>query len=194
MLVACSSGEAGQPSTDPTVGGEPTVSVGEPSDTSANVSVPPVPNPVSNLDKYKQEPCAMLTKQQATSIGFPETEDATEKGQPGCRWRGHRDSRVTIALQSGEKWSLASYYKVHAQDSDAYAYFEPTTVAGFPSVFATDFDDRDSGSCAMTVALTNQDVLRMSNALFLGTDQRDKPCEQLREAAELAVKTISSGK
>lgn len=136
----------------------------------------------------------MLTKQQATSIGFPKTEDATERGQPGCRWRGYRDSRVTIALQSGEKWSLAGYYEIRAQDSDAYAYFEPITIAGFPSVFATDFDDRDNGSCAMTVALTDQDVLRMSNALFLGTDQRGKPCEQLRQTAELAVKTIRAGK
>lgn len=136
----------------------------------------------------------MLTKQQAASIGFPRTEDATERGQPGCRWRGDRDSRVTIALQSGEQWSLAGYYKVREQDPDAYAYFEPVTIAGFPSVLATDFDDRASGSCAMTVALTDQDVLRMSNALFLGTEQREKPCEQLKETAELAVKTISEGK
>jgi len=136
----------------------------------------------------------MLTKQQAKSIGFPKTEDATERNQPGCRWLGYRNSRVTVALQSGEQWALAGYYEVHAEDPDSFEYFKPTTVAGFPAVLATEFDRRESGSCAMTVALADQDVLRLVNALFLGTAQRNDPCAQLQETAELAVKTISAGK
>lgn len=188
LLAACGDGDAGQPTT------QPTVDVAKPSTANANVSVPPVSDPIQNLDPFEQNPCSLLTKRQADSIGFPKSEDATEAGQPGCRWHGNRDSRITIAIQSGEKWSLAGYYQVHANDPDAYGYFEPASITGFPAVFATEFDRRETGSCAMTVALSEQDVLRLVNTLFLGTAQRDNPCAQLQQTAELAVKTISAGK
>lgn len=190
-LTACGGDETGQPTAQ--VGG-PTANAGGPTETNMDVEVPQIANPVQDLGKYEQAPCSMLTQRQAESIRFPKTEDATEKNQPGCRWYGHRNSAITIALQSGKQWALAGYYEVHAKDSGAFAYFKPTTVAGFPAVFATDFDRREGGSCAMTVALTDQDVLRMSNDLFLGTAQRDDPCAQLQQTAELAVKTISAGK
>ena len=191
-LTACGSDETGQPTAQ--VGG-PTANVGDSTGNKTDVETPQVVNPVQNLEKYKQAPCSMLTHQQAESIDFPRPEDATEAGQPGCRWRGYRDSRVTITIQSGKKWTLAGYYEVHAEYPESYAYFEPLKVDGFPAVFASDFDQRKTGgSCAMTVALTNQDVLRMSNGLFLGTAQRNDPCAQLQETAELAVKTISAGK
>lgn len=200
LLASCSNSDNGEPTVGS--GGEPSVDLGGSNETGTNsgsgadVEVPEVSNPIQNLTPYKEDPCTILSPQQAKSIGFPRPEDAThEESQPGCRWLGHRDSRVTITIQSGEQWALAGYYEVHAERPDAYAYFNPVTIEGFPAVFATDFDQRENGgSCAMTVALTDQDVLRMSNGLHFGTAQRDKPCAQLREAAELAVKTISAGK
>lgn len=191
LLAACGDQETSEPTS------QPTAAVGSTSGGSGtdNVNTPEIPNPVHDLGTYKQDPCAMLTPEQASRIGFPRSEqDPEDTSGASCDWRGHRGSRASITLQSGTQWALAGYYQVHAEDPKAYAYFKPVVIAGYPAVFATDFDDRDSGSCAMTVALTDRDVLRMSNALFLGTAQRDDPCAQLKQTAELAVKTISAGK
>lgn len=191
-LAGCSSEGSGQPTTgDPGANGEPTVDAGSGTKT-PDVTAPEVAKPISNIERYKQDPCKILTKSQATELGYAnliEREKDASDG-PACRWRDSDTNEVAIVVLSDQPDGLTGVYR----NRDSFDYFEPTEVAGYPGLFAGVVDDRADGGCAMDVGVTDQQVITLSASMLPGTAAAERPCEILKRAGKMAVKTMSAGK
>lgn len=197
LLAACSDDEPsgnGLPNTEPTVDGEPTVDVptGDPS--GVPTDAPKVANPVTNVDKYKSSPCDMLTKQQATDLGFDAKigREASADLGPACEWQNDNGDNISIVLHSKQPLGIAGIYRNKAQFPDQYAYFEPIDLGGFPGVFAAPIDGRADGSCQLAVGVTDQQVIVLTDQVD-DTAGAGDVCDIIKRAGEAAVATMSNG-
>jgi hypothetical protein len=69
-------------------------------------------------------------------------------------------------------------------------YFEPTDVDGYPAVFNDPSDFRGSGSCNITVGISNTLAFQLSaDDGKLGT----KSCDRAKQVASMVIQTIKSG-
>ncbi|WP_370945347.1 DUF3558 domain-containing protein [Amycolatopsis sp. cg5] len=131
LLAGCSGTIPGNAQTTP-----PTAS---PS-TSSGLSVPPVANPLDTT-KFEQNPCDVLTKEQARELANLTTTklDAEAPGGAICSWvdENHNDINFSLNRTGG----LETLYRNHRSDDPGY--FEPVpSVAGYPAVFADIQDGR----------------------------------------------------
>lgn len=192
VLSGCGDGEAGEPTTGsgPTAGG-PTADIG-PTSSASDVAAPTVSNPIENLDKYKQDPCSMLTKAQATKLGYAADirRPPDQDNGPECEWLDKDTNSFTIVILNDQPQGLTGVYK----NKDYFGYFEPVNVAGYPGVFGGAVDDRKDGGCSLGVGVTDQQVINIGGQMNLGSPDRDRPCEVMQQAAEMALKTMSSGR
>lgn len=190
LLAGCSGGGA---TGEPTSGDEtqPTVDVG-PTTTTAQVSAPQVAEPIEGLDKYKQEPCSMLTKMQATKLGYAADirRPPDQDHGPECEWLDKDTNSFTIVILNNQPEGLTGVYR----NKENFGYFEPADVAGYPGVFGGAVENRDSGACALNVGVTDEQVINIGGQMNLGSPDRDRPCEVMKQAAEMAINTMRSGK
>ncbi|WP_034275091.1 DUF3558 domain-containing protein [Haloechinothrix halophila] len=187
LLAGCSNGEAGEPTSNGET--QPTVDVG-PRTTTPQVSAPQVTDPIENLDKYNEDPCAMLTTQQAKKIGYAADirRPPDQDNGPECEWRGKDSSNFTIVLLNKQPLGITGVY----QNKSDLGYFEPVDINGYPGVFGGAIDNRDNGACALSVGVTDEQVINVGGRFHLGSPDRDRPCEVMKQAAEMALKTMSS--
>lgn len=198
-LAGCSEdpGAGTPPGGEPTVGipTEPTADDPTGGPTGPAVDAPKVPNPVQNLEKYKQSPCDMLTKAQASAlkydaeIGVP----ADQKEEPECKWRTATRDNFSIFLSADQPLGIAGLYQNKQQDPEFYTYFEPVDIAGFPGVFADTYDDRPNGACGLFVGVTDTQIISLVGTVTRGGPGQGDPCGLLKKVAEAAVKTMSQG-
>lgn len=197
-LAGCSD----DPRTGGTPGGEPTVDApteptadvpGDPS--GAPVDAPKVANPVQNLDKFTQSPCAMLTKAQASELGYDAEigVPADQKEEPECKWRAETRDNFSIFLNENQPLGIAGVYQNKQQDPEYYAYFEPVDVAGFPGVLVDTYDDRPNGVCGLAVGVTDTQIISVVGTIDRGGPGQGDTCGLLKKAAEAAVATMSQG-
>lgn len=176
------------PSADPS-SDVPTAEVPDGGETGAPTDAPKVANPVQNVDKFKQDPCAMLTKAQAAELGAdakiePEPDD---RQGPRCRWRADDGSRFSITLLKNQPLGIGGLYRNHQDDPEFYAYFEPVDIDGFPGALADSYDSRPNGACGLAVGITDQQVISLASSVEGSAD----PCTILTDAAHEAVATMS---
>lgn len=185
VAVGCSDEEPGTP-TPPL----DTPSAGAPSGGGGEVDAPKVANPVADVDKFTQAPCDMVTKEQAAELGFDakiEPEADTSQG-PACDWRNEANDDFSIVLLKDQPLGISGIYRNHQELPELDAYFEPIDVAGFPGVFGDSTDRRPNGMCTLTVGVTDQQVIVVTNYV-----KNTDPCEVVKKAAEAAVTTMSKG-
>lgn len=188
LLAGCSNAESGEPTsngnTQPTVDVDPT--------TSRQVAAPEVADPIDGLNKYKQAPCSMLTKAQATELGYAADirRPPDQDNGPECEWRDKDTNSFTIVILNDQPEGLTGVYK----NREYFGYFEPAEVAGYPAVFGGAVDDRKDGACSLGVGVTDQQVINIGGQMNLGSPDRDRPCEVMKRAAEMALATMGVGK
>lgn len=191
LLVAGCSGETPAiPSADPS-SDAPTSEMPDGGETGAPGDTPKVANPVQNVDKFKQDPCAILTKAQAAELGADAKieRDPDDSQGPRCRWNADDDSFFSITLLKNQPLGIGGLYRNHQEDPEFYAYFEPVDIEGFPSVLADSHDSRPNGACALAVGIADQQVMSLVSSLEGSGD----PCTILTDAAHEAVATMSQG-
>ncbi|WP_086783485.1 DUF3558 domain-containing protein [Crossiella equi] len=183
-LAACST-------PDPGMGG--TTSAGMPS--SSGNAAPALPQPEISIEKFRSDPCAILTPQQKAEAvgGLPGEVWAESKLGPACRWRaGSTPAKVSItATLDNTSGGIAELFK----QPKNYAVFEPVTAGGQPGAVTMFEDGRKEGDCSIQIGLTKDTLLWLSVRLgTIGGAPPDfsNPCARATRFAELAIATMKA--
>ena len=152
---------------------------------------PQVAQPL-NVSNYVKDPCQLLSAAQLQTISFtltnkPTTDKSSALGA-GCDWHDHHTgAHVGVAWQSNYTNGLNDLYAKKGEEK----YFIPTQVEGYPAVYASESDDRPTGTCTLNVGPTN------TSMFFVLTDappdQKTTACDIAQKAAGLAIDTMKNG-
>jgi hypothetical protein len=168
MLTACSQGTGGNPA--PTIGPATTAA---PSSSSSVGEAPQVPSPLP-VDALTANPCSALSSSQVSDLGLTGS-GTTRQGQtgPDCQWRSATvyENVLSISPMLPNKNGLSDIYAGKAND----AYFEPTTIDGYPAVYASSADLRSSGNCSLWVGVTDQLAVSVIAQIASGVN-KSNPC------------------
>src|SRR6266545_5510920 len=157
-LAACTTTRNGSPTSQP----ETTISSGVENSSSTppgndTFGAPRVANPL-NATRFLTQPCAVLNPAQMgrftiSKPGEADTDSQIAKASgPGCTWKADTEpSRgYSMSFLTGNKKGLSDIYRGKKQ-LNQFDYFEPTSVEGYPAVFADGSDGRSQGSCDIKV-------------------------------------------
>ncbi|EHY88751.1 DUF3558 domain-containing protein [Saccharomonospora azurea] len=196
LLAACSSEELGSP----------TVNVSQPSasETSGLWPNPYTVPPEKGLDvaPFLGNPCGLvspglLADEKYSVEGRPRLpgEDTTaDVTGPYCGWSGKGDSRgLTVSIQSGNARRGAGGL-VHLRrmyDEGRYAYWEDTSIGGYPAAYLDLADRRSAGGCGVAVAVA--DDMSFSVAVDAYADQPTEACSAAARFAEDVLGNLERG-
>lgn len=150
------------------------------------VSEEPVPEVAEPLevDGIIDEPCDALGTDQLGALGFAGPGELNTFGDDlGCDWELTTSGLhiVTIRPLVSDKGGLNDVY----DGRDSQAYFEPTTVDGYPAVYASALDERDSGGCTLLVGLTDELVVSVDTSFL-----KVEPCPVAEQTAEAMIEHL----
>lgn len=154
-LAGCSpnSAHAALPTTVPTVPTRPTGSPSAPATTATAAAAPRVDRPLTAA-ALVSSPCSALTTSDLSALGVvnPVSGSHLDAGGPQCTWTSATAPSVSVGWETANTGGLGDLY---AQQS-SMSYWEPTTVDGYPGVYATDLgDQRSAGLCTLNVAVND---------------------------------------
>jgi uncharacterized protein DUF3558 len=153
-------------------------------------SAPKVSNPLDPAP-ILANPCAALTSAQLTTFGLEATgRSRTNDAGPTCAWDYADGSTNTINVASIEanKNGLSDLYDQKAEK----AYFEETTVSGYPAVYTDITDDRNRGRCSLQIGVTDQLTVYVFTQLDDSPDS-SKPCPVADKVGAAVVQTLKEG-
>ena len=73
----------------------------------------------------------------------------------------------------------------------SYEYFEPTEVSGYPAVYASLLDSRDSGICDLWIGVNDHEVVHIMTNLA-SEKNADASCGLAADAADAVITTLGS--
>lgn len=149
-------------------------------------AAPTVDDPLE-VDGIVGDPCDALARDQLADLGLVGPgEPNTHGDDDGCDWRltTSRLHIVTIRPLVSDKNGLGDVYA----GRDYKDYFEETTVDGYPAVYASVLDERDSGGCTLLVGVTDDLVVSVKTS-FLDVD----PCPVAQKTAEAMIEHLRGG-
>jgi hypothetical protein len=163
------------------------------SSTTDRNGAPGVSNPLV-ATRFIAQPCTVLTTAQLASLdlgaGTPDTGSSTAKySGPACTWKNDlKGTHVSMGFLIENKNGLADIYRGHA-DGQFQAYWEETSVDGYPGVFAGDTDYRKNGGCIL--------VNGFSDSLAVLFDHQDRTgeqsCERVKQIVSMVIQTVRAG-
>lgn len=185
--TACTSQADGTPTPEPT--SAPPETTTTPSEDPTD-GAPRVTDPL-DATRFFTEPCTVLSQAQLATFevsrpGIPTTTGAVaEYSGPYCSWHAATElaSMIGVGFLTGNENGLSDTYR----GRDQFDYFIPTTVDGYPAVFVDGSDLRDSGSCNITVGIS--DTLAF-NAAEQGRLDAQGSCDRARQVAVAALATL----
>lgn len=182
VLSACSGGtNAGSiPSATPS-------SSAAASSSSGAQLAPSVSSPLPT-DALIADPCTGLSADQVKTIGL--TGSGTKRqdeGGPSCEWRSATSDAnvVYISPLTANKNGLTDIYAGKAKNK----YFEPTTVNGYPGVYASNLDNRSGGDCQLWVGVTDQLAVSVSDQILSGVN-KSNPCPVVERVATAMIQHL----
>ncbi|MFD2397895.1 DUF3558 domain-containing protein [Prauserella oleivorans] len=193
LLTACSDSEGGTPSPigQPSTGESPASSSAAPSSSADPASdVPRVTEPL-DISVVKQDPCAALPESIAAGLNLlPGVRDSIQQG-PYCKYEYDDDSGSIVNVQYEEPFSngLADVYA----RKEALGVFEPTTVSGYPAVYADRVDSRSEGVCQLLVGMSDTEVLTFYADLRPSTSDYPQGCAVAEKTAETVIENLKGG-
>ncbi|WP_197284925.1 DUF3558 domain-containing protein [Sciscionella sediminilitoris] len=130
----------------------------------------PVPLPTREL---LDNPCTVLTNAEATDFGLIPPGEKTTRQLTACQWRSSDNGQNSIGMAPvpPNTGGISDIY----DQKERQAYFEPTTVDGYPAVFADTQDGRPSGTCTLWLGVTDHLAVSIIPAIGAGPN-RSKPC------------------
>ena len=135
-------------------------------------------------------PCSALRDSDATALGLAAPGEVFGKDSiPSCRWTSMQ-SRLNQAFFSPLTPNKHGISDIYAQKSKE-AYFEPTTVNGYPAVYADQFDSRASGACSLWIGVTDQLAVDVSADIGTGRNKAD-PCGAVTKIATAVVSGLQA--
>lgn len=175
----------------PTPATTPTEESPPKSNTSAETP-PPVEDPL-DPSGFLTQPCSVLTKSQLGALnitrpGRPTTTGGiAENVGPWCEWPAtDLSGGISVGFITNNAEGMAKVYDTR----DAFGYFEPTTVDGYPAVLADTVDLRPRGTCTVVVGISDGDTFRASER---GSLSAKDACERAKQVASAALATMGEG-
>jgi hypothetical protein len=156
---------------------------------------PKVRNPL-DTSRYQQNPCQMLMSEHLQQLNLP-TQGKPGQGPLGleCDWL-NQETGASAGIEWADKnpRGLSSTYA--ARKSGRYAYFiELGEIEGYPAVAADLSDARDTGTCVLTVGVSDQLIFLVSVQLSLRNIEKKDPCKDGAVAvAAMMLQTMKAGK
>lgn len=197
VAAGCSTNENGSPTAQPTAG-KSTPETEESSESTApsedeTYGAPRVETPL-DATRFLTQPCAVLTQPQLTTFGVSEpgkpttTGAVAENAGPFCTWNADPsvNSTIGVGFVTGNKNGLSDTYRGRGQ----FDVFEPTTVDGYPAVYADSPDLRSSGICTIVVGISDTLVYRATEQ---GGSKGQAACDRVLQVAKAALATLKAG-
>jgi hypothetical protein len=182
-LSACSGGGGSAGSIPPAT----SVPSSAAASSSGSALAPSVPSPLPT-DQLTANPCSALSADQVRTIGL--TGSGTKRQDqagPSCEWRSATSDAnvVYISPLTANSNGLSDTYANKAQDK----YFEPTTINGYPGVYASITDNRSGGDCQLWVGVTDQLAVSVSDQILSGPNVSN-PCPVVQRVATAMVQHL----
>jgi hypothetical protein len=152
---------------------------------SSKSGAPAITGSELSLDKFKSDPCALLTSSQLSQLGERKPAERLDRpDEPVCKWRAVDISGVAYSLVVSAK-TLDDYY----ENKDQFVEFLPIEVAGYPAVHFGKIDLK-AGDCDTIVGLSKSTALLVQTSSTSGAPNYGTPCKNNEKAAALALETI----
>ncbi|EHR63950.1 DUF3558 domain-containing protein [Saccharomonospora cyanea] len=183
VLTACGDDSAANPPSLPGPAETPASSTA-----GTGGEAPKVSNPL-DAASLVTDPCQALSSSQLDQLGLTEGQPRPNEGleSGACRWErpeGSLDSvDLTVIAENGN--GLSALYA----DKESNEYFEPTEIAGYPAVYASLLDSRDSGICDLWIGVNEREVLHVMTNLA-STKTAEASCGLAADVAEAAITTL----
>lgn len=189
-ISACDATQSGQPHSD-----RPSASASElrsvPHSHPTQHGAPQVDRAL-DVSTLETDPCTALSDSQREKLGLKSGEDNSKNSGTYCEYEYSNDSgnQVTVGVSNKLKQGLNDVYARRGQ----LAYFEPSTIDGYPAVYAAaNADLRDEGSCQLYVGLTDKDVVRLTALLYEGTNDYPRGCDVAKLTAKTMIENLKGG-
>jgi hypothetical protein len=101
------------------------------------------------------DPCSALTSADLARLNMtdPISEGGPDATGAQCAWSGTNNPGVAVGWLTPSPNGLSDLYV----KSDTIAYWQPTTVAGYPAAYGDSISDgRAQGDCVINVAVTDR--------------------------------------
>ncbi|GAA4537296.1 DUF3558 domain-containing protein [Amycolatopsis samaneae] len=176
-----------------TVEGHPTPAIGDSSvPDGKNAKAPAVPQPL-NVTKYLADPCTSLTQAHYQRLGAkgPGERHDNADGNPDCAWRLGKlgDIQLDVTYFANVPEGLSRLYALKTSGYWEKGYFEPTSVDGYPAVYASIGDWRKDGDCQLNVGASDQ----LYFFVLVQARPGDDSCTAVRNVASAVLDTIKKG-
>ena len=173
-VAACTTSEAGTAIPGST---EPPSNTSEPN----SYGAPHVEHPL-NAAAFVADPCAVLAPDQLSI--FTVSPGEKDPAAAICNWHSDADSSsIGVSWLDRNKNGLADLYRYR----DREAYFEETSVEGYPAVFSDTGDYRDDGDCVITVGVSDTLTFFAGESGLL---DGDAACARARQVAAAVIVTV----
>jgi len=172
---------------------DPTMTVKATKPTSSTATVPTIASPLT-LAAVRPQPCTVLTPQQLSTLGLPSPgtpalDPIEAKLRDYCTWRlGPAQDIVEVSMPRTYETTetLAGAYEQH--DAGVYAYFEETTVSGYPAAFGGITDNRAAGGCELRVGVADKLAVDITVLVTTGAD----PCALAASVGTEVIATVAA--
>jgi len=187
VLAACSSPVGG------TAGASKSAETGisSPSELPPSARAPEVTEPLTP-DPFVSDACQAISADKAAALNLatPGNSDRTPASS-GCIWRTtDRQFTIAVSYMITLKSGLSEIYAQRAKDPDAYRYFEPVAVLGYPALYADKIDERARGHCLLNIGVTDSLFAKVAvNHLSRSANV----CELAARAGEAVITTMKKG-
>jgi hypothetical protein len=157
---------------------------GGPAGSAPKVSDPLDPAPISS------DACAALSSAKRGTLGLGTGKPRTIGSGPTCSWDYSDGSGNTVNISpiQANKNGLSDLYDQKSEQ----AYFEETTVSGYPAVYSDVTDDRNRGECGLQIGVTDQLAVYVLTQLEAGADV-SKPCPVADRIGAAMIETLKEG-
>ncbi|GAA3993795.1 DUF3558 domain-containing protein [Allokutzneria multivorans] len=167
--------------------------VGEPSspDTSASSAsqsgaAPRVPAAL-DVSSIQSNACAAISDSKRSSLGYGAGKPRAGAYGPSCTFQIADEplNQMDLTVFTANKNGLSDIYDTKGNND----YFEPTTIEGYPAVYAASLDHRSKGKCGLFVAVTDQLTVNLLSQFDRGAGAQ-APCPVVAKAAASVIQTL----
>ncbi|TNC21182.1 DUF3558 domain-containing protein [Amycolatopsis alkalitolerans] len=153
--------------------------------------------PALDAEPYRTKPCDLLPAALLKSLGYtaPGTVTAADKAViagNACSWNDYSGPKTrSIQVHIQRKITDPNFPGLTAifnnYKKGLVAYADPTEVSGYQGVFADMVDERSSGKCDLSVAISDTQVLTASADGYSGAQDS---CDTAKQLAQAMIKTL----
>jgi hypothetical protein len=160
-------------------------------------TVPKAPRVAHPLDASKLigSPCDSLNAAELTSIdqdfSGQQTIGSSTDGLPACGWAtADAGKAINVGFETDDTDGLSALYFQNSQS--LMAYWQPTTVSGYPAIVGSQVDSRPTGDCVVNVGISDH-LFFFDEFETASAAQQPQSCALATAVAADVIKNLQTG-